>query len=228
MIRLAILETEDIAKEVLFELMRNLKNREWSFEYFTRISDFARSDEQCEFQIVLFHEKFDVPRITQAFVLSAPRRIVLYTESVLKESMMERHPYQRILYLDRKNIQQEIQSICPYIDIILKREEEYLFHYNNVSVPLRINDIYYIEKEDKYLVYHTRRGEFRERKSMKEAAAFFEEYDFLWIHVSYLVNMQYIAKIEQDHLYLDKIVLPISRSKRPDVIKKMHRIVGKQ
>lgn len=227
MIRLAILETEDIAKEALFELMRNLKDREWSFEYFTRISDFARSDEQNEFQIVLFHEKFDVPRITQAFVLSKPRRIVLYTESVLKESMTQRHPYQRILYLDRKNIQKEIQQICPYIDIILKREEEYLFHYNNVSVPLRINDIYYIEKEDKYLVYHTRRGKFRERKSMKEAAAFFEEYDFLWIHVSYLVNMQYIAKIEQDHLYLDKLVLPISRSKRPDVIQKMHRIVGK-
>ena len=39
MIRLAILETEEVAKEVLFELMRNLKDREWSFSYFTRICE---------------------------------------------------------------------------------------------------------------------------------------------------------------------------------------------
>ncbi|WP_416325771.1 LytTR family transcriptional regulator DNA-binding domain-containing protein [[Eubacterium] hominis] len=226
MIRLAILETEDIAKEVLFELMRNLKNREWSFEYFTRISEFARADEKNEFHIVLFHEKFDIPRITQTFVLPKTRRIVLYTESELKESMKQRYPYQRILYLDRKNIKNEIQEICPYIDILLKREEEYLFTYNHVSVPLHINDIFYIEKEEKYLIYHTKRGEFRERKNMKDAATYFEPYDFLWIHVSYLVNMQYITKIEQDQLYLDKLALPISRSKRPTVTEKMHALVG--
>lgn len=120
-----------------------------------------------------------------------------------------------------------MQAVCPLIDRMLKKEEEYLFHYNNVSIPLRINDIFYIEKEDKYLIYHTRRGEFRERKSMKEAAAFFEGYDFLWIHVSYLVNMQYIAKIQQEHVYLDHIELPISRSKKASVIDKMHAFVGK-
>ena len=62
---------------------------------------------------------------------------------------------------------------------------------------------------------------------MKEAAAFFEGYDFLWIHVSYLVNMQYIAKIQQEHVYLDHIELPISRSKKASVIDKMHAFVGK-
>ena len=227
MIRLAILETEEVAKEVLFELMRNLKDREWSFSYFTRITDFAKSDEKQDFQIVLFHEKFDIPRITQAFVLSKPRRIMLYTVAHLKDEMKERYPFQRILYLDRTKLKEEMQAVCPLIDRMLKKEEEYLFHYNNVSIPLRINDIFYIEKEDKYLIYHTRRGEFRERKRMKEAAAFFEGYDFLWIHVSYLVNMQYIAKIQQEHVYLDHIELPISRSKKASVIDKMHAFVGK-
>lgn len=227
MIRLAIVDTEDIAKNVLFTLMKELKNREWSFSYFTKISDFARSDEKNEFHIVVFHEKFDIPRITQSFVLSKPRRIVLYANRELSDSMKHRYPYQRILYLDRNRICDEVKEICPLIEILLKKEEEYLFTYNNVTVPLCISDIYFIEKEDKNLVYHTKRGMFKERKSMKEAAAYFESYDFLWIHVSYLVNMQYIEKIEKDQLQLHHMTFPIARSKRGNVIQKMHYMVGK-
>lgn len=226
MIRLAILETEEVAKEMLFELMRQLENREWEFSYFTKIADFAKEDDKKDYQIVVFHEKFDIPRITQSFVLAKPRRIVLYTEAVLKSFMKERHPYQRILYLDKTHIKAEMNKLCPLIDLLLKREEEYLFHYNNVSVPLKISDILYVEKEDKYLVYHTRRGEFRERKNMKDMAAFFEPYDFLWIHASYLVNMQYITRMETDQIYLKKVMLPISRARKNQVIEKMHKTVG--
>lgn len=229
MIRLAILETEEIAKELLFELMKGLKDREWSFEYFTKISDFAKSDAKNEFQIVVFHKKFDIPRITQTFVLAKQRRIVLYTEDKLNDFTKVRHPYQRILYVDKRHIKEEMRLLCPLIDLLLKREEEYLFTYNNVSVPLKISDMIYIEKEDKFLVYHTKRGEFKERKNMKDAVAYFEAYDFIWIHVSYLVNMQYIMQIDFDHLYLqNKEILPISRSKRKEVVERMHQIVNKR
>ena len=103
--------------------------------------------------------------------------------------------------------------------------DEYLFSYNNVQVPLKISDIFYIEKEDKYVLYHTRRGEFRERKSMKEAAAYFEPYHFLWIHSSYLVNMQYITRLESDHLILQKQQFPIARSRKQHVRDSVHTYI---
>lgn len=53
-----------------------------------------------------------------------------------------------------------------------------MFAYNNVEIPLRIADILYIEKEDKFLVYHTKRGEFRERKSMKAARSILRKITF--------------------------------------------------
>ena len=226
MLRLAIIETEEVAKELLFEFMRQLPNREWEFAYFTKISEFAKEDEKRDFQIVVFHEKFDVPRITQSFVLAKPSRIVIYTEAEIKPIMKERHPYQRILYVDKHHIKEQMIEIIPFIDNLLKREEIYLFHYNNISVPLKISDIIYVEKEDKYLIYHTNRGKFQERKNMKDIAGFFEPYDFIWIHSSYLVNMQFITRIESDQVYLKKLILPIARSRKNKVIEKMHQIVS--
>ena len=101
--------------------------------------------------------------------------------------------------------------------------DRYLFSYNNVKVPLKISDIYYIEKEGKLLVYHTRRGEFRERKNMKDAYEIFKPYNFLWIHVSYLVNIMYIMKIENDMVMLPSLHLPISRSKKEMCIRDSDR-----
>lgn len=226
MIRLAILETEEVAKELLFELMTQLKHREWEFSHFTKISDFAKEDEKKEYNIVIFHEKFDTPRITQSFILSKPKRIVLYTEDVMKPAMKQRHPFQRIFYVDKHHMKNELGKVCPLIELLLKKEEEYVFHYNNVTVPLKISDIYYIEKEDKYLVYHTRRGEFRERKNMKDIVVYFKPFDFLWIHSSYLVNTQYITRIETDRLYIKKIELPISRAHKRQVIDTMHNVIS--
>ena len=104
-------------------------------------------------------------------------------------------------------------------------QDEYLFSYNNVKVPLKISDIYYIEKEGKLLVYHTRRGEFRERKNMKDAYEIFKPYNFLWIHVSYLVNIMYIMKIENDMVMLPSLHLPISRSKKAEVLSAFHSLI---
>lgn len=92
---------------------------------------------------------------------------------------------------------------------------------------MKISDIYYIEKEDKLLVYHTKRGEFRERKNMKDAYMDFRVYNFLWIHVSYLVNMSYIMKIENDMVMLPTVHLPISRSKKAEVLRTFHGFIDK-
>ncbi|MEG2543926.1 MAG: LytTR family DNA-binding domain-containing protein [Longicatena sp.] len=223
MLRVAILETQEVAKDIMFELSSLLQKEEWAFQYFTKISQLANAEKEKEFQVIIFHEKFEIPRISQAFVLNKPSRIVIYTKTKVEKALKEILPFARIFYIDRKDIKQELNRIAPFIDVLLKNQEEYLFSYNNIKVPLKINDIYYIEKQDKYLIYHTRRGEFRERKTMKEAIVFFQSYHFIAIHASYLVNLQYVTQISTDTMSLQDTLLPISRSRKGEVIAKIHK-----
>ena len=90
----------------------------------------------------------------------------------------------------------------------------------------KVND--YIEKIDKQLIYHTQKGEFKERKNMKDAYMEFEPYDFLRIHSSYLVNMRYITKIDSDSVYLQKIALPFARNRKQEVRRKMESYIHKK
>ena len=78
-----------------------------------------------------------------------------------------------------------------------------MFAYNNVEIPLRIADILYIEKEDKFLVYHTKRGEFRERK-------------------------RHITQMTPDTVYLQKIKLPIARARKNEVSEQIRKYVRRR
>lgn len=225
MLRVAILETEDIAKDIMFELASLLQDQEWSFQYFTKISQLALHAENKDFPLIIFHEKFEIPRVSQSFVLNKPQRIIIYTKSKLTSTEKEILPFSRIFYIDRANIKEEMQRIAGPIEMILKNQEEYLFSYRNVEVPLKIADIFYIEKEDKNLIYHTKRGRFSERKSMKVANAYFAKYHFLWVHASFLVNMQYITKISANQVYLQKVHIPIARARKAEVIQQIHEYV---
>lgn len=220
MLRIAVLEKEEVAKELIFQLGKRLYPHEWSFQYFDRISEFARAQAKHAYQIVIFHEKFNVPRVTQSFVLSNPQSMFVYTMNGHLPQQSDSN-FQRILYIHRSHVAQELDRIFPVIQQYLRNEEEYLFSYNNIKVPLKISNIYYIEKEDKLLVYHTSRGEFRERKSMKHAWTDMEKYHFLWIHASYMVNMQYITRVASDIMELGNVKLPIARARKQDVLKRM-------
>lgn len=222
MLRIAILEKEQITKDIIFELSKVMDDLEWSFAHFTKISAFAKADAKQFFDIVFFNETFITPRISAAFVESEVKRIVIYC---MDHEIRNAKAYERgrILSLDRRNIKAEIKRIQPHLTSLLRSHKEYVLTYNNVFIPLRMQDIYYIEKSEKSLIYHTIRGEFRERKTMSEAQAHFEQYDFIRIHASYLVNSMYISKIKQDLLELQThIKLPISRTRKKEVIAWFH------
>ncbi|EDP11727.1 LytTr DNA-binding domain protein [Amedibacillus dolichus DSM 3991] len=225
MLRVAILETEEVAKDIMFELASAHQKQEFAFHAFRKISELATAQEEKEFHIIVFHQKFEIPRITQSFVLNNPQRIVIYMKEELTECEKIILPFARIFYLNKHHIKEEIARIMPHVERMLSNQEEYMFAYNNVEIPLRIADILYIEKEDKFLVYHTKRGEFRERKSMKVASHDFAKNNFLWIHASYLVNMQHITQMTPDTVYLQKIKLPIARARKNEVSEQIRKYV---
>ena len=210
MLRIAILENEEAAKNIMFSLVQYLQEEDCCFYCFKKISQFAKAEAEKEFHVVIFHEKMEVPRITQSFVLRKPQRIIIYTKAKISASEQQILPFSRIFYVERKHLQSEMERILPHMQKLLRNQDEYLFSYNNVKVPLKISDIYYIEKEG---------------KNMKDAYEIFKPYNFLWIHVSYLVNIMYIMKIENDMVMLPSLHLPISRSKKAEVLSAFHSLI---
>lgn len=226
MFRIAILEKEQVAKDIIFELAKVFGEIPWNFAHFTKISEFAKADQKQNFDMVFFNEMFYTQRVSTSFVENHTQRIVVYCMDELQEQMKDIYPASRIIFMNRTNIKQEIQRIHRHIKSLMRAHEEYVLTYNNVFIPLRIQDIFYIEKNEKNLIYHTKRGEFRERKTMAQAETHFTPYDFIRIHASYMVNVQYIAKIEIDIMELhDHTRLPVARARKKEVVDWFHAYV---
>lgn len=225
MLKVAIIEEEEIAKDIIFELGKLFQGKEWMFQYFSSISAFLKADEQDKFPVLFLHGRYNTPRFYDSFFLQKEDRAVIFCQ---EKTTMLPISFEKFLFIDKTKIKEEIKKLYSFLNRISKAEEEYLFSYNYVSVPIKYRDIFYIEKMDKQLIYHTKKGEFHERKNMKDAQQEFEMYGFLRIHASYLVNMRYITKIDSDSIYLQNIVLPFARNRKQEVREKMESYIHKK
>ena len=76
---------------------------------------------------------------------------------------------------------------------------------------LNSNDIYYIEIENRFLVYHTAEGDFSQRGTLQSAEEMFQNYHFVKCNHWYLVNLKYVTEIEENIVHVAGSRLEISR-----------------
>lgn len=213
MIRIAVLENESIAKEIIYALGMLLKDREWLFRCYLKASELAAAQQQERFDIVILHEKFHNPRAESVFVKPYEDRILLYVDHGTLGTLKDDR--RRMFVLHAADAAKELDLLSEKLFHRLLGKEEYVFSYNKVKVILNINDIYYLSKEEKLVCFHTRRGLFSERASMNEMEKRFAPYGFQRIHASFLVNMHHVFGVEGDLVLMDQQErLPLSRSNR--------------
>ncbi|MCT4663979.1 MAG: LytTR family DNA-binding domain-containing protein [Flavobacteriales bacterium] len=73
-------------------------------------------------------------------------------------------------------------------------------------------DIYYIESEREYCLFHTKEGILRTKMSLKSVEEKVPNISFQKIHRSFIVNINYIDKIVKNDVEIQKRFLPIGRS----------------
>lgn len=225
MLKVAILETEHVTKDIIFELGKLFSEYVWTFQYFTSIVDFAKADDKQCFDMLIFHEKFNTERIYSS-LLSKNQRFIIFTCDEDKDNI-DTGVFSRILFINKRNIKEEIQKYKNAVISWIKEQQEYLFSYNGVKLALAIHEIHYIEKQNKNLIFHTDKGELSQRGSMSETLLHFEPLNFLHIHSSYLVNIIDIIKIDGDYLTMrNEELLPISRSRKQYVKEYFHKFIN--
>lgn len=93
-------------------------------------------------------------------------------------------------------------------------------------IRLTASDIWYVEKNQDYLFYHTRHGIFRKRGTMKAEKDFLRGFPFEECTVGCLVNLEAVQRIGREHVYLTEAQLPISRRLKKEFTRRYIDFMG--
>ncbi len=96
----------------------------------------------------------------------------------------------------------------------------------DAMIHMKTSDIYYVEVEKHYLIYHTTQGNYTVRGVMKEVEQELDEYHFIRSNHCYLVNLKYVSAIEGEYVTVANQELKISRNKKKEFMDAFTRYVG--
>lgn len=94
------------------------------------------------------------------------------------------------------------------------------------NICLQSSDIYYIESQLHYLIYHTSKGDLKTRDTLNSAETIFSPYHFARSGASYLVNLRYVESLHGDDLLVNGVTLRISRSKKNAFLSAFTKYMG--
>lgn len=89
-------------------------------------------------------------------------------------------------------------------------------------VKLKLNEILVIEAKGDYIDVKTEKEEYRVHTTLKKIKDKLPEKLFLQIHRSYIINFTKIIDIEDNSVLIAKNVVPISRSNRPELMRRLN------
>lgn len=89
-------------------------------------------------------------------------------------------------------------------------------------IKIKFNDILLIEAKGDYIDVKTEKELHRVHNTLKKIKEKLPEELFLQIHRSYIINFTKIIDIEDNSVLIDKNVVPISRSNRPELMRRLN------
>lgn len=167
--------------------------------------------------------------------LKNPPKIVLTTSD--KNFAIEAYEYEPIVdYLVKpisperfaKSIQ-KVQNIIQQQPALTDPEskgtgigEDLYINIDRRLIKLKFDDILFIEAKGDYIDVKTIKEDYRVHNTLKKIKEKLPEELFLQIHRSYIINFTKIIDIEDNSVLIEKNVIPISRSNRPELMRRLN------
>lgn len=89
-------------------------------------------------------------------------------------------------------------------------------------IKLKLEEILVIEAKGDYIDIKTLKEQFRVHTTLKKIKDKLPEKLFLQIHRSFIINFTKIIDIEDNSVLIEKNVIPISRSNRPELMRRLN------
>ncbi|XLS29724.1 LytR/AlgR family response regulator transcription factor [Flavobacteriaceae bacterium M23B6Z8] len=89
-------------------------------------------------------------------------------------------------------------------------------------IKINMPDIFFIEAKGDYINIRTEAKNYLVHSTMKKIEEKLPDDIFLKVHRSYIINLKKIIDIEDNSVLIDKSVIPVSRSSKPELIKRLN------
>ncbi|MBT8281334.1 MAG: LytTR family DNA-binding domain-containing protein [Muriicola sp.] len=89
-------------------------------------------------------------------------------------------------------------------------------------IKLKFDEILFIEAKGDYIDVKTTKEDYRVHNTLKKIKEKLPANLFLQIHRSYIINFTKIIDIEDNSVLIEKNVIPISRSNRPELMRRLN------
>lgn len=95
-------------------------------------------------------------------------------------------------------------------------------------VRLDVSDIFYIESQDHNVLYHAVDGSYQNRETLRSVEEKLTGRNFSRCNHSYLVNLAYVEKVEQNQVVVGGVPLRISRTRKKAFMDDLAGYIGKR
>ncbi|MCL7754074.1 LytTR family DNA-binding domain-containing protein [Polaribacter sp. Z022] len=100
-------------------------------------------------------------------------------------------------------------------------ENDFYINIDRRLIKIDLPTIYLIEAKGDYIKIKTETKDYTVHSTLKKIEEKLPDSLFLKIHRSYIINIKKIIDIEDNSVLIKKDVIPVSRSKRPELMKRL-------
>jgi DNA-binding LytR/AlgR family response regulator len=116
----------------------------------------------------------------------------------------------------------KIETLIPLSKMKEDTNDELYINIDRRLIKLQIPEIYLIEAKGDYINIKTETQNHIVHTTMKKIEEKLPEDLFLKVHRSYIINLKKIIDIEDNSVLIKKEVIPVSRSNRPELMKRLN------
>ncbi|QDO94526.1 response regulator transcription factor [Formosa sediminum] len=231
-----IIDDEATARAIIVQLCSNVKD-------LNIVADFSNAIESIKFlnqhEVDLIFLDIHMPAFTGFdFIqtLKNPPKIILTTSDpkfaieafeydcivdyLVKPILPERFE-KAIIKARKSNIQKEQKPV----KVTSKKDDAANVLYVNIDrrlIKIVISNIYLVEAKGDYILIKTEDKNYTVHSTLKKISDKLPDSTFLKVHRSFIINVHKIIDIEDNSVLIKKDVIPVSRSNRPELMKRLN------
>ena len=100
--------------------------------------------------------------------------------------------------------------------------DDFYININKCLIKIDIQSIFLVQAKGDYIYLKTDNKNYTVNSTLKKIEEKLPDHMFLKIHRSYIININKIIDIEDNSVLIEKDVVPVSRSNRPELMKRLN------
>lgn len=112
------------------------------------------------------------------------------------------------------------------VRLVKEKEASYMIAVKDGLVRVAVTDIYYVESQKHYMVFHTVSGDYTTRVTMKTVEEYLSEHHFIRPNNSFLVNLRWVDAVNGSSVNVHGVDVSISRSCKMPFMEALTRYLG--